>query len=351
MPGSLSPSQILARDRDAAQRLVQGAGKARTRSLLQRAQLQLERRLKTAEGLTGPGKGSFTAVQLRATLLQVKAVTAQLNVGIQGLVLEQGAVAAERSALNAARYLRTAEARFSGSTERLQLDTVKLVERATAGTESSLLNRLLNGGDLKKRSGILQRYGENVVGHFEDHLHTAMIARTPWHEVRQNLIDSSPFLQGAPASWAERIVRTETMYASNKAGNEAIVQADQQLGDACKIISSTFDSRTGADSYAVHGQIRRPSESFQSWFGSYVHPPDRPNDRSVVVPHRVSWPIPAELKPKGYGAVAARWSAEGRKGAPPPQPLMTTIPLDQFGKPPPAAPKPDGEQEPERKRA
>lgn len=350
MPSSLSPTQLLARDREAAQRLVQGAGAARTRDLLKRAQLQLERRLRTAESLSGPGRGSFTATQLRATLLQVKAVTAQLSVGIKGLVLEQGAVAAERAALNAARYLRTAEARFSGSTERLKLDTVKLVERATAGTESSLLNRLMNGGDLKKRHGILQRYGENVVGHFEDHLHTAMIAKTPWHEVRSQLIESSPFLQGAPASWAERIVRTETAYSENRAGNEAIVQADTQLGDACKIISSTFDDRTGSDSYSTHGQIRRPTESFQSWFGSYQHPPDRPNDRSVVVPHRVSWPIPAELKPKGYGAVASRWAAEGRKGSPPPQPLMTTIPLDQFGKPPPAAPKQDGE-EPERKRA
>lgn len=650
----LSPTDILQRDREAAQRLVHGVGQARTRQLLARAQQQLERRLRSAEGLGGPGKESFTAVQLRSVLLQVKAVVAQLGSGMQGLILDQGSVAAVAAATSAARYLHAAEQRFSGSTERLNLDTARLIDRAVAGTESSILSRLLGGPAGSKQTGILQRYGQNVVEHFEDHLQQRLIQRTPWAEVRQQLTDSSPFLKGAPASWSERIVRTEclvgstpvsgavvtaahrrwyegpvveivteggrqftttpnhpmltrrawlgagqlqpgdylvcddgqqthrasgyehvttspaticevydslaavgvaerrrttypdfhgdgsdgyvdtlrsdrplvvgsfaaiyqplaeqiftpanfaragfclacgrllsaqkthclcvgadrdasnsksmidrvvidpericnrldglacgvptddfdewkissmrylpstieelalgfsvvpgnpslsqpspnrcgissderrdlhtaqsaavkldrvvsvvvrsfyghvfnlstpfgyfniagavtgnTMHAEGRAANNAIGEAQQQLGDMCKILSSTFDDRTGADSYAVHGQIRRPSEEFQSWFGSFAHPPDRPNDRGIVVPHRISWPVPAELKPKGFGAVAARWSKEGRKGAPPSMPLHSTIPLDQFGKPPPGSANP-GLPEGERKRA
>lgn len=608
MASDLSPAEILKRDRDAAQRLVQGVGQQKTQALLRRAQQQLQQRLKTAAGLSGPGKESFTFHQLRATLAQVKAVTAHLQVGMQGVVLEQGQKAADQAAALATRYLKIAEQHFTGSTERLNLDSARMMDRAVAGTESSILSRLLHGPDQKKGHGILARYGQNVVDHFEDHLQQRLIQRTPWAEVRQQLTDSSPFLQQAPAHWAERIVRTEcligstpvsgavvtaahrrwyegpvveivteggrqftttpnhpmltrrawlgagqlqpgdylvcddgqqthrapgyehvtaspatigevydsltavavaerrrttrpdfhgdcsdgyvdtlcsdrplvvgcfaaiyqplaekiftpsdfaragfclacgrllsaqkshcfcvgsnahtlrtqvsvdciaaeteffrnlldahaalvaadypardldlpgvsmqrqvfeprlascsfdrvlsvrvnlfsghvfnlstpygyfniagavtgnTMHAEGRAANQAIGEANQQLGDMCKILSSTFDSRTGSDSYAVHGEIRRPSEEFQSWFGSFSHPPDRPNDRGIVVPHRISWPIPAELKPKGMGAVASRWSAEGRKGSPPPSPLMTTIPLEQFGKPPPPLP-------------
>jgi len=117
----------------------------------------------------------------------------------------------------------------------------------------------------------------------------------------------------------------------NRAGWESIREADEQLGDMLKILSATFDDRTGADSYAVHGQIRRPEESFQSWFGLYQHPPNRPNDREVVVPHRMSWPIPPYLAWRSDAQVLARWHYDGRKGSPPPRPLMTTVPLEKIG--------------------
>jgi hypothetical protein len=107
-----------------------------------------------------------------------------------------------------------------------------------------------------------------------------------------------------------------------------------------KILAATFDHRTSADSYAVHGQIRRPEEFFDTWTGQVMHPPARPNDREVVVPHRVSWPIPDELKPKSDAEIAARWSAEGRKGSPPPRPRISTVPLDSFGKEPEPPPGP-----------
>jgi hypothetical protein len=98
-----------------------------------------------------------------------------------------------------------------------------------------------------------------------------------------------------------------------------------------KILCATFDSRTGSDSFAVHGQIRRPDEAFAWWEGLYQHPPNRPNDREIVLSHRTSWPIPAELAWRSDSEVAARWALEGRKGAPPPRPKMTTVPLDRFG--------------------
>jgi hypothetical protein len=182
------------------------------------------------------------------------------------------------------------------------------------------------------KKGILDRYGEEVVGQFEESLQVGLVARKSLAEVRQDLVENSPFLQGAPKHWAERIVRTESMYAYNAAAHEGMQEADKQLGDMTKILCAVFDDRTSWDSYQVHGQIRRMQEPFGWYLGLYQHPPNRPNDRETVIPHRVSWPIPATLAWRPAEQVSARWRAEGRKGPVPPRPKMTTIPLEKFGK-------------------
>lgn len=125
-----------------------------------------------------------------------------------------------------------------------------------------------------------------------------------------------------------------TAAAMNRANGQAIAASNEQLGDMVQILAATFDDRTAWDSYQVHGQIRRVGESFISAFGSYAFPPNRPNDREIVVPHRLSWPLPKELAWRDDGEVAAAWARAGRKGSPParPQP-MTTVPLELFGKP------------------
>ncbi len=106
------------------------------------------------------------------------------------------------------------------------------------------------------RGGILQRYGESTLTEFEGVLKRAAIQKMPWAEARDAITAKSPFLQGKPAHWAERIVRTEVMNMHNAAAYEGTKHAHKVLGDVVKILAATFDDRTGADSYAVHGQIR-----------------------------------------------------------------------------------------------
>jgi hypothetical protein len=123
-----------------------------------------------------------------------------------------------------------------------------------------------------------------------------------------------------------------TMAASNRASWESIQQVQATDGQMVKLLAATFDDRTGADSWAVHGQIRRVSEAFESWFGLYQAPPNRPNDREIVAPHNTRWPIPKYLEWKTDGEVAQRWREQKRKGSPPPRPKMTTVPLTEFPK-------------------
>ena len=190
----------------------------------------------------------------------------------------------------------------------LALHEVEMLDNVGQGVNSSILRRLASTGEPlpegqdpafdPTKLGILQRYGMNTITSFEERLQQGVIQRKSWADVRGSLVEESAFLQGAPASWAERIVRTETMGASNRANWETIRHVNTQLGDMVKILSATFDDRTGWDSYQVHGQIRRPEEAFECAGEFYQHPPNRPNDREIVVPHRVSWALPTYLHQK-----------------------------------------------------
>lgn len=329
----------LALNREEAIRLVQTVGLRNTRELLEDAEADLVKRLKS---LGKKMSGTFTETQLRVALAQVREVLQILIPGMRDNLLSTGEQAAELSSEHMVEYLTDADAAFRGAgAQPLALKEAAILDRARTGVQSSILRRLASSGEPIKdadaqphpaKMGILQRYGVETVGHFERQMRLGLLTKKPWSDIEKDITSKSTFLQQAPAYWATRIVRTEAMGAYNRAGWEGIREADEQLGDMCKIISSVFDDRTGADSYAVHGEIRRVDEAFESWFGFYVHPPDRPNDRSVVVPHRIAWSIPPALEWKTDGEILARWREEGHKGKPPSRPKMTTIPLSKFGK-------------------
>jgi hypothetical protein len=261
--------------------------------------------------------------------------------GMSEAMVDGAIEAAERASAATIDYLSRADMAFRGvGTTPLALDEAAMFEQARVGARSSVLRRLASSGtgapgapaaEQPAAAGILDRYGMNTVGLFEKNLQQGLLTRAPWETIKSNLVASSPFLRSKPMFWAERIVRTELMGAYNRAGWEANREADDQLGDMVKILSATFDDRTGSDSFAVHGQIRLPDEAFESWFGLYQHPPNRPNDREIVVPHRISWPIPPYLKWRADEEIAKRWEKEKRAGKPPDRPTMTTVPIGQFG--------------------
>lgn len=332
---SSGPGAVLRQDQAAAAKFAERAGKERLREALERAQADLEKRLKHVSTL-GAGSDSFSAAQVKATLEQVRGVLRPLQGAIQAVAVGAGGEAAETATGATLAYLQAAEQHFTGIAQPLALNEAAIYESSISGTNTSILARIAADPAHPGHPGVLARYGTAVIGKFETELQQRFLAKTPWETVKERLVQSSPFLQGAPAHWAERIVRTEVMGASNRASWETIRATDEQLGDLCKILSCAFDTRTGADSIAVHGEIRRPDEAFESWFGAFQHPPDRPNDRAVVVPHRISWPIPPYLQPMSDGDVAARWAAEGHKGGHPGRPNMSTIDRALFGvqKPP-----------------
>lgn len=325
------PLKILDVDRRQALLLARKTGVNKTVRMLRRAQKQLDKRLRTVEGLKGAGKDSFTAAQMRVTLAQIRIAVAEVQGEMKSTVTAEGKQTAERATQHTLQYIQRADQRFTGIGQRLPIREAAVLDHAIAGTNSSMLQRLLG---TKAKKGILTRYGESTIRQFEEKLQQRFLAKQPWADVRNELIASSPFLQQQPAHWAERIVRTEVMAAHNRAQFEGMRAVNKEIGGGMlKILAATFDSRTAADSYALHGQIRRVTEAFQDWDHLYQSPPNRPNDRETMVPHNIDWPLPAQLAWKTDGEVQARWTQQGNKKALPRRPKMTTVPLDSIGKP------------------
>ncbi len=337
---ALSPFEVLQRDREAANRFAAESSKARTKRLLERAQMELVQRLAQAGGA---GSDSFTAAQMRVALVQVRETLRALTQGVLSEALDLGARGAERGVQSTVDYIGRAEAQHRGIARPLPFDTALMFDRVARGSRASILRRLGSDPNSPAGAGVLGRYGANVFSKFEQAMQQRLLQGKSWAEARGDLAAASPFLRGAPEFWTERILRTETMNAHGGAAQEALTQVESVVGQMLKILCATFDNRTASDSYAVHGQIRRPNEAFTSWYGPYMHPPNRPNDREVVVPHNMSWALPKNLEPMSDAQVAARWAQEGRKGSPPPRPLMSTVDRALIGKtssPPMAAATP-----------
>lgn len=326
------PKQILIINQQRTNRLITGTSLEHTRKLLKRAQRDLERRLRDAEDLGQGADETFTSAKMRSTLRQVQHVLRALKTGMKDQIVDTGKHVAETQTETLLRYMNAGEKYYRGVSQPLRIDEARLLDRVASGTESSILRRIATDPLNPGQPGVLDRYGDNVIDRIEEQLQMRYVAGRSWGETRDAIVDQSTFLQDAPASWADRIAVTEIASANNRANWEGIRNVNQILGgDVVKIIYSVDDNRTGSDSLAVHGEIRRVDEAFETWYGLVQTPPDRPRDRATIVSHRLSWgPPPANLKWKSMGEIAARWALEGRKTAMPARPLMTTVPLDSF---------------------
>jgi hypothetical protein len=329
--------ETLRANREAAARIADKVGSIKTRAMLQRAESDLIGRL--SEVRSGPG--SFSEVQLKATLAQVRDVLRGIVLpGMRSIAIDGAEEAATSAARGTVDYLTAAERAFKGvGAAPLALDEARVTDAAVEGARASVLRRLASSGkpsaDPSGRphpaaKGILQRYGMRTLAHFEEELRIGLVGRASLEEIKAKLVERSSFLKGAPASWATRIVVNETLGAHARAGWEATREADEQLDDLIRVDMATFDNRTAPDSYNVHGSVRRTDEPFEyiDYKGGsqlFMHPPDRPFDRSVIVTHRTSWgPLPKPLRALPDGAVHAAYAKVKQRFYR--RPLLSTVP-------------------------
>lgn len=238
---------------------------------------------------------SFTAQQLRVTLLQLevslitfeKELAEETDFGAS-LLADQG-ISDLRDEVNAYNDY------FKGS---LQLASVDLNVAATDAK-----NLLINRYQIS-----LDTYGQALRRTIASGLQDMIIQRLPSEEIHRQMLEKDTlgrFFEGE--AWRlRRIVRTElhNMYGIAKLnGLERIEEQDDAIR---KTLYHPRDHRTGDDSaYAATLNLRpKVDEPFvytwqprdksgkptgKSYKRTFMTPPDRPNDRAILLPYHPSW--------------------------------------------------------------
>ena len=325
-------------NRQQAYNYASQVGTDRVTRLLVAAMSDLDKRLRRVpESLMQ--EGAFTPTAMRATMKQIEDIIVQLTPGVKGAVVDSQRIAMALGKVDGLRNLVMMDKRFASVVSTARLGIASQLDPYGKGPSASVLRRLATEyPDAAPGKGVIQRYGLEVIGQFEEKLLVGAISGKPWKELREDLVSESEWLQSSPMFWAQRIVRTESMGAYNRSILANGEDANEEVGgDMVKILVAGFDDRTGWDSYQVHGQIRRLDEPFE-WNTkkgetiAYMTPPNRPNDREVIVFHRIAWEIPDELQPVPDAVYEAAFEAQNKSGSPPPRPKMSTVPLSKFGK-------------------
>lgn len=146
----------------------------------------------------------------------------------------------------------------------------------------TLANDVLSDGLLEYYQASRDFYGLDTIARMRQVLSTSAVAGDTFADTVKKLTDS---VKISPLR-AERIVRTEHSFALHQRQVSDMEREAEATGiEWRKELSATFDDRTGKDSKDLHGQQRKLDEPFhdKSRDLKYMHPPNRPNDREVVL--------------------------------------------------------------------
>jgi len=299
---------VLEAQRHRLDRLADRRGIAPLKKLYEDAHALSLRKIHSA--MHSMGGDHFTVHHQRFVMAQLWQGQMQLAKKMVGELGDLSREAQREAVRGVAQDLTRLEHVFRGATVELPLEEAATFRGIISGRASSLLSR---------HSSSVARYTAEGVEAIEGVLGSSLLAgETPGETLTrlEQFVDND---------WwrAERIVRTESAMAFNLGRRDAIEEASTELPDLmmrwtehCSDDLAPFDDRVGVDSLAMHGQVAAPGEMFHvpptspepensryrkgvtkvpaSLAGSEVEsPPNRPNDRAVLLPWRADWGIPA----------------------------------------------------------
>ena len=284
MPASIV-NQVVNLHRAQLQGIVELGGVRKVRKLYEQARAELEERL-AALKRRGMGE-SFTAFHMRQILLQVR----------DGLLMFQdqfgpalsknakaGALLAQRHTIGAITQF---ERRFTGTRPVLAIEEAGVFARSYRGLEPSLLSRYHK---------YVRNYPQATINRIQNGLALSLIQGEPL----ERAVDKVAATDGlfARDRWrAERIARTEMGYAYGITGQKMLEETAHEVPGLMKRLVATIDARTGDDSKILDGQTVPWNKPFV-WMKptkagpvrvEYMAPPNRPNDREVMVPWRADY--------------------------------------------------------------
>lgn len=223
--------------------------------------------------------GTFTEARMSATLVQLEASIAQLDRQINPLLRSFFDVITESGIEDSAKEVNAMEKLFMGASRPIDIDAVM----ETTDPSNFLFNQFESS---------VSTYNEQLRNGFQQSLTQALLQQKSWSQAvwdMEQVFGQSEYI-------LSRIVRTELhgIYSGAKFNGMLNIR-DNYLPDMMKTLYHPMDSRTGDDSKkaAELNLIVPLDEPFKySYKGKervFFLPPDRPNDRSILIPYRRSY--------------------------------------------------------------
>lgn len=227
-------------------------------------------------------RGSFTAQQLGGVLAQVDAAINAMSGSLRSEMDSSAQAAAEKGVEDLIDELERFEAVFTGAVVPINLDAIVVA----TDTKNFLFNRYESS---------MSSYNQMLRSRFAAGLTQAAVEQVSVSEIVQRV--GQTFMG---EEWKiQQIVRTElhNIYGLGKLNSmrELWGEGDGDIPDLKKALYHPKDSRTSKDSlYADSLDLIVPVDEpfIYKWKGDtrrFMSPPDRPNDRSILIPYRESW--------------------------------------------------------------
>lgn len=221
----------------------------------------------------------FTAQQLRGALLQIDTALEAMASGMSKSMMDSGDLIARAGAEHIQAEINRFDDHFLGAITPINVNAVAI---------ASDTNNLL----VSKYQSSLEAYSEEVRSQLSQALTNAAIEQIPYSEIVRRI--GQFFIA---EEWKiHRLARTELHQVYNLSKMKSMeALAKGAVPDLKKTLIHPMDSRTGKDSkYANKLNLIVPiTQPFRyKWQGKervYMTPPDRPNDRSILVPYRDSY--------------------------------------------------------------
>lgn len=298
------------------QKVVEQKGVKGVKALYRRAETDLSSRLRRtnlADDKVGP-------TTMRAMQSQLDAVLGLAQKDMKDLLADSSKLASRLGARHGVDEFKTLAKNFKGTEPAIALDRAAIFEGLVSGVDSSLLRR---------HDRISGQWASRAIDQIEQKLAVGVLTGKPLSEVVDDVMKVGGISE--KQRWVgERIARTEIAYAHGSAKHAALRELAEDEPELQKrVLEMVDDDRVGDDSLLIHGQTVPVSQPFTwkrktkgGWvLEEFLHPPNRPNDRAVVIPWDPSWDADEEEQALSiaelHSAPPTRWRKKTGVKVPP----------------------------------
>lgn len=222
---------------------------------------------------------TYSAQRIRSALVQIEMALDKISSDLGDELTNASGNVGELGVQDLIEQLESWNKHYTGAVVPINLDAVRIA----TNTNSFLFN---------KRKASLDAYTAFQRQGFAQTLSDAFISQKPYSEI---VTDVGRYFLAE--EWRlERIVRTElhNIYSQSKIVG-MVELTETTMPDLKKTLFHPMDKRTGKDSIrlAQNNPIIGVDEYFVEYSTGkkkeYLAPPNRPNDRAIVIPFRESW--------------------------------------------------------------